>query len=217
MKNSNFVSEPIQAYIVPSADAHGSEYIAACDARRAFISGFDGSEGTAVITMKDAALWTDGRYFLQAEKQLDNNWILMKDAIPGTPTQGEWLSKKLPSGSRVGVDPFVISYERWKPLAAQLESAGHMLVPISDNLVDQVWDNRPPPPTNPVVPLDIKYAGKTWKEKINEVRQEMANKGAVALVVTALDEIAWLFNLRGSDIDFNPVFFAYGVITVDDI
>ena len=217
MRNSSLVSEPIQAYIVPSNDAHGSEYIASCDARRAFVSGFDGSAGTAVITLKEAALWTDGRYFLQAEKQLDNNWILMKDAIPGTPTQGEWLSKKLPSGSRVGVDPFVISNENWKLLATQLESAGHTLVPISDNLVDKVWDNRPAPPTKPIDALDIRFAGKSWREKVSEVRQEIKNKECFALVVTALDEIAWLFNLRGSDIDYNPVFFGYSVITLDDI
>ncbi|CAG2171919.1 unnamed protein product, partial [Oppiella nova] len=188
-----------------------------CDARRAFISGFDGSAGTALITQKEALLWTDGRYFLQAEKQLDHNWALMKDAIPGTPTQGEWLCKKLPSGSRVGVDPFVISYETWKPLAAQLESAGHTLVPINDNLVDEVWDNRPSPPNKTVDPLPLVFAGKGWRDKIVEIRQEMINKGATALVVTALDEIAWLFNLRGSDIEFNPVFFAYSVITLDNI
>jgi len=217
MKNSSYVSDPVQAYIVPSSDAHGSEYIAACDARRAFISGFDGSAGTAVITTKDAALWTDGRYFIQAEQQLDHNWVLMKDAIPGTLSQGEWLSKKLPPGSRVGVDPFVISFDTWKPLATQLDSAGHTLVPINENLIDLVWDNRPSPPANSVEPLAIRFAGKSWKDKVIEIRQEIVNKGATALILTALDEIAWLFNLRGSDIDYNPVFFAYSVITLDNV
>ncbi|XP_054167051.1 xaa-Pro aminopeptidase 1-like [Oppia nitens] len=217
MKNSSYVSDSIHAYIVPSADAHGSEYIASCDARRAFISGFDGSAGTAIITSKDALLWTDGRYFLQAEKQLDHNWTLMKDAIPGTPTQAEWLCKNLSPGSRVGVDPFVISFETWRQLANQLDSAGHTLVPINDNLVDEVWDNRPPPPNKSVEPLQLVFTGKSWIEKIVEIRQEMVAKETTALILTALDEIAWLFNLRGSDIDFNPVFFAYSVITIDNI
>ena len=111
----------------------------------------------------------------------------------------------------------MISHDTWIPLARQLESAGHTLVPISDNLVDHVWDNRPAPPQNPVDPLDIRYTGKSWRDKVCEIRDEIRNKGAVALVVSALDEIAWLFNLRGSDIDYNPVFFAYSVITLDDI
>jgi Xaa-Pro aminopeptidase len=141
----------------------------------------------------------------------------MKDGIPGTLSQGEWLSKKLPPGSRVGVDPFVISFDTWKPLATQLESAGHTLVPIAENLIDLVWDNRPSPPANPVDPLAIRFAGKSWKDKVSEIRQEIINKGTTALIVTALDEIAWLFNLRGSDIDYNPVFFAYSVITLDNL
>lgn len=217
MKNSHYVSEPIQAYIIPSSDAHGSEYIAPCDARRAFISGFTGSAGTAIITQDSAALWTDGRYFLQAEKELDHNWTLMKDGIPGTLRQEEWLAKVLPSCSRIGVDPFVISNDTWKPLATHLGRAGHTLVPISENLIDVIWDDRPSPPANSIEPLSIKYTGRSWSDKVNEVRREMISKGANALIITALDEVAWLFNLRGSDIEFNPLFFAYSVITLDNI
>ncbi|CAN7990211.1 unnamed protein product [Ixodes hexagonus] len=215
MKNTTHVSETIQAYIVPSGDAHQSEYIAPCDKRRAFLTGFTGSAGTAIVTEDQAALWTDGRYFLQAEQQLDSNWILMKDGIPGTPSQGDWLCKVLSSGSRVGVDPFLMPYDAWKQLCNQLDASGHTLVPVSQNLVDLIWEERPSPPSRPLDSLSIIYTGKFWQDKIADIRQDMTQKSASVLVITALDEIAWLFNLRGSDIDYNPVFFAYAVITMD--
>ncbi|KAM7284626.1 hypothetical protein ISCGN_001720 [Ixodes scapularis] len=215
MKNTTHVSETIQAYIVPSGDAHQSEYIAPCDKRRAFLTGFTGSAGTAIVTEDQAALWTDGRYFLQAEQQLDSNWILMKDGIPGTPSQGDWLCKVLSSGSRVGVDPFLMPYDAWKQLCNQLDASGHSLVPVSQNLVDLIWEERPSPPSRPLDSLSIIYTGKFWQDKIADIRQDMTQKSASVLVITALDEIAWLFNLRGSDIDYNPVFFAYAVITMD--
>ncbi|XP_075732364.1 aminopeptidase P isoform X5 [Rhipicephalus microplus] len=215
MKNTTIVCETIQAYIVPSGDAHQSEYIAPCDKRRAFLTGFSGSAGTAIVTEDHAALWTDGRYFLQAEQQLDSNWILMKDGIPGTPSQGEWLCKVLSTGSRVGVDPFLMPYDAWKLLSNQLDASGHSLVPVSQNLVDMIWEERPSPPSRPLDSLSIIYTGKFWQEKISDIRQDMSQKSAAALVITALDEIAWLFNLRGSDIDYNPVFFAYAVVTMD--
>ncbi|XP_076316903.1 xaa-Pro aminopeptidase 1-like isoform X2 [Tachypleus tridentatus] len=217
MKNRNYVSESLQAYIIPSGDAHQSEYIAPCDQRRVFVSGFTGSSGVAVVTEEAAALWTDGRYYLQAEHQLDHNWTLMKDGLPDTPSQGDWLNKVLPLGSRVGVDPFLLSYDMWKPLEKKLAAAGHSLVPVSQNLVDVVWEDRPAPLCNQVEPLPSSYTGKHWKEKIIEIREEMTKEMAEALLVTALDEVAWLCNLRGSDIDFNPVFFAYAVITVDSV
>ncbi|KAK8768947.1 aminopeptidase P isoform X1 [Amblyomma americanum] len=215
MKNTTYVSETIQAYIVPSGDAHQSEYIAPCDKRRAFLTGFTGSAGTAIVTEDHAALWTDGRYFLQAEQQLDSNWVLMKDGIPGTPSQGEWLCKVLSSGSRVGVDPFLMPYDAWKQLSNQLDVSGHCLVPVAQNLVDLIWEERPSPPSRPLDSLSIIYTGKFWQEKVADIRQDMSQKSASVLVLTALDEIAWLFNLRGSDIDYNPVFFAYAVVTMD--
>ncbi|KAL4231887.1 Xaa-Pro aminopeptidase 1 [Mactra antiquata] len=217
MKNKSYVQEPLHAYIVPSGDAHQSEYIAPCDCRRSFVSGFDGSAGTAVITEHEASLWTDGRYFLQAEKQLDDNWTLMKDGIPTTPSQGEWLSKVLPFGGRVGVDPFLMAADVWKPLSKLLKSNGHSLVPVSQNLIDLVWDEQPDPPCNSLIVLDKFYTGKTWQEKVCIIREKMAAKKADALVITALDEVAYVFNMRGSDIEFNPVFFAYSVITNDSV
>ncbi|RWS28994.1 aminopeptidase-like protein, partial [Leptotrombidium deliense] len=217
MKNSNYVSEAIQAYIIPSFDAHQSEYISNSDRRLAFISGFTGSAGTVVITLDDAALWTDGRYFLQAEKQLGQNWTLMRDGLPDTPSQSEWLNKVLPNGSRVGVDGMILAQSQWQPLSQQLESGGNQLVAVAQNLIDVIWEDRPAPPAAPIFPLPLSYSGETWQKKIGYVRDEMKKKKASAVVLSALDETAWLFNLRGSDIDFNPVFYAYTVITLDNV
>ncbi|KAJ3064860.1 hypothetical protein HDU99_004341, partial [Rhizoclosmatium hyalinum] len=118
----------IDAYIVPSEDAHQSEYIAACDGRRAFISGFTGSAGLAVVTLKEAALWTDGRYFLQASKQLDSNWILQKSGLAGVPTKEEWLNKVLEPNSKVGIDPKLVTLPAARTLAESLKPASHSLV-----------------------------------------------------------------------------------------
>lgn len=208
--------ESFHALIVPTADAHNSEYIAPCDARREFLTSFTGSAGTAVVTHKEAALWTDGRYFLQADQQLDKQyWTLMKQEQPGTPTIGEWLNKVLDSGSRVAVDPYTYTYEAWKKLETELAQQGNILVRTSGNLVDAVWTDRPERPSNSVVPLDTSFTGKTWQEKANEIREEMLKKGASTLILSALDDVAWLLNLRGSDIEYNPVFFSYAALTHD--
>lgn len=217
MKNSKYVgSEKINAYIIPSGDAHQSEYIAPCDCRRMYVTGFTGSAGTAVITENKAALWTDGRYYLQAEKQMDSNWTLMKDGLSDTPSQAEWLTKELPVGGRVGVDPYLMSNDTWKPLHQHLKKSGRSIVPVPQNLVDLVWDDRPPPPNNALLVLTENYTGKKWQEKIVKIREKLKEKKCGALVVTALDEVAYLFNLRGSDIQFNPVFFSYAVVTMDN-
>lgn len=210
------VRDAFHALIVPTADAHGSEYIAPCDARRAFLSNFTGSAGTAVVTLKEAALWTDGRYFLQADQELDKqNWVLMKQHQPGTPTIGEWLNKVLQSGSKVAADPFTMSFEGWAKLEKELSSNGNFLVQTPTNLVDEVWTQRPKRPADNVVPLGSNFSGKSFGDKFQEIREEMVKKDASVLVLTALDDIAWLFNLRGSDIQYNPVFFAYAALTMD--
>lgn len=219
MRSKHLLSEAIQAYIIPSEDAHQNEYLASCDLRREFISGFSGSAGTAIVTDTLAALWTDGRYFLQAEKQLDSNWTLMKHGLPDTPTQEEWLIQVLSSGSKVGVDPCVITHDKWQKMSRALSAAGLSLVSTETNLVDQVWEDhgRPDPPNEGLIVMDMSYTGKSWHDKVKEVREKMTKKKADALVVTALDEIAWLFNLRGSDVVFNPVFFAYAMIKQDEV
>ncbi|KAF1509022.1 Xaa-Pro aminopeptidase 1, partial [Eudyptula minor] len=217
MKSPKYVQEPVQAYIVPSGDAHQSEYIAPCDCRRAFISGFDGSAGTAIVTEQHAAMWTDGRYFLQAAHQMDNNWTLMKMGLKDTPTQEDWLVSVLPEGSKVGVDPFIIPADQWKRMSKALRSAGHNLVPVKENLIDTIWTDCPQRPCKPLITLDPSYTGVSWRDKIVALRSKMAERKVLWFVVTALDEVAWLFNLRGSDVEYNPVFFAYAVIGMNTI
>nr|XP_009670644.1 PREDICTED: xaa-Pro aminopeptidase 1 isoform X2 [Struthio camelus australis] len=217
MKSPKYVQEPVQAYIVPSGDAHQSEYIAPCDCRRAFISGFDGSAGTAIVTEQHAAMWTDGRYFLQAAHQMDNNWTLMKMGLKDTPTQEDWLVSILPEGSKVGVDPFIIPADQWKRMSKALKSAGHDLVPVKENLIDAIWADCPQRPCKPLITLDLGYTGVSWRDKIVALRSKMAERKVPWFVVTALDEVAWLFNLRGSDVEYNPVFFAYAIIGMSTI
>ncbi|EIN09077.1 Creatinase/aminopeptidase [Punctularia strigosozonata HHB-11173 SS5] len=204
----------VKAYVVPSEDSHFSEYSAHCDERRAYISGFNGSAGCAVVTTDNAYLFTDGRYFLQAEKQLDRNWTLMKQGLPDVPTWQEFLHKNLEKNTRIGLDPTLLSVSDAQSLREALSPVHSELVPLEDNLVDLVWGaDRPPRPTNPIFALDVKYAGESHSDKIKKVRAELEKQKAKAAVVNMLDEVEWLFNLRGSDIDFNPVFFAYAVIT----
>uniref|UniRef100_A0A8C2IJV9 X-prolyl aminopeptidase (aminopeptidase P) 1, soluble n=2 Tax=Cyprinus carpio TaxID=7962 RepID=A0A8C2IJV9_CYPCA len=217
MKNSKYITEPIQAYIVPSGDAHQSEYIAPCDRRREFICGFNGSAGTAIVTEQHAALWTDGRYFLQASQQMDNNWTLMKMGLKETPSQEDWLISVLPENSKVGVDPWIIAADQWKNMSKALSNAGHSLVAVKDNLIDAIWEDRPPRPSTKLITLGLKYTGLTWQDKVTALRGKMAERKISWFVVTALDEIAWLFNLRGSDIEYNPVFFAYAIIGISSI
>ncbi|XP_067858197.1 xaa-Pro aminopeptidase 1 isoform X1 [Heptranchias perlo] len=217
MKNTTLMTQPIQALIVPSGDNHQSEYIAPCDCRREFLSGFDGSAGTAIVTLEHAAMWTDGRYFLQAAQQMDNNWTLMKVGLKTTPSQEDWLIKVLPEESKVGVDPFVISADQWKNLSKALRSAGHALVPVKENLVDVIWKEQPSRPCNPLLVMDLSYTGMSWQDKIVQQRAKMAEKNASWLVITALDEVAWLFNLRGSEVQYNPVFFAFAIVGLNSI
>lgn len=209
---------PLSAYIVPSCDAHNSEYLASCDERRAFITGFNGSAGTAIITAKDACLWTDGRYFLQASTQMDDNWTLMKEGQPETLSRGDWLAKNLDSGATVGVDPFLVPVSEWNNLNRSLEKANIKLVGVKNNLIDTVWgSNQPEQPNQSIMPLEIKFTGKSWEDKVAEMRAKMKDKEVDVLVLSALDDIAWLLNLRGSDIQYNPVFFAYTAVTHDRV
>ncbi|CAI5679673.1 unnamed protein product [Oreochromis niloticus] len=217
MKNCKYFSEPIQAYIIPSGDAHQSEYIAPCDCRREFISGFDGSAGTAIVTEQHAAMWTDGRYFLQASQQMDNNWTLMKMGLKETPSQEDWLISVLPENSKVGVDPWIIAADQWKNMFKALSSAGHSLVAVQDNLIDAVWPDRPERPSTQLRSLGLDYTGISWQDKITALRAKMSERKITWFVATALDEIAWLFNLRGADIEYNPVFFAYTIVGMNTI
>ncbi|KAH6849711.1 putative Xaa-Pro aminopeptidase P [Chaetomium sp. MPI-CAGE-AT-0009] len=207
----------VDIYVVPSEDSHASEYIAPCDARRAFISGFTGSAGTAVVTQDKAALATDGRYFNQAGKQLDGNWYLLKTGLQDVPTWQDWTAEESAGGKTVGVDPSLIS----SPIAEKLDesikkSGGAGLKAVSENLIDPVWgSDRPARSSNPVRLLTGKYSGKDTATKLTELRKELEKKKAAAFVLSMLDEVAWLFNLRGSDITYNPVFYSYAIVTQD--
>ncbi|KAL6242670.1 hypothetical protein RBB50_010316 [Rhinocladiella similis] len=206
----------VDVYIVPSEDSHQSEYIAPCDARREYICGFTGSAGTAVITLEKAALATDGRYFNQASKQLDTNWLLLKQGLEDVPTWQEWTIEQASGGKTVGVDPTVITATDARKLSEALKKKSHAtLVGVSENLIDKIWKERPARPTEKVIVLDEKYAGKSFKEKLEDLRKELKKKKATGMVVSMLDEVAWLFNLRGSDIPYNPVFFSYAAVTHD--
>lgn len=204
----------VDVYIVPSEDSHQSEYIAPCDGRREFISGFSGSAGTAIISLSEAALSTDGRYFNQAAKQLDNNWTLLKRGVEGVPTSQEWIAQQAEGGKVVGVDPALITASAARSLSEALQKSGASLVGVSLNLVDLVWgSDRPAPPREKVRAHPEKYAGKSFQEKVSDLRKELESKKAAGFVISMLDEIAWLLNLRGNDIPYNPVFFSYCTVT----
>lgn len=185
--------------------------------RRAYISGFTGSAGTAVVTKDLAALWTDGRYFLQAENQLGSDWQLMRAGTPGTPSYGEWLRDQLDPGSNVAIDPFLFSSEAAGELKRCLLEKDHNLIFLhSPNLVDDVWgEMRPNSPTSLLRVHDINFAGVDVVTKLQNLRKDLGLAGATAIIVTMLDEIAWLFNLRGNDVPHNPVAYAYAVVELE--
>lgn len=166
-------------------------------------------------------LWTDGRYHLQAIREMDINWTLMKDGLADTPSQADWLCSSLGSGC-VGVDPMMMGATAWSTLADRLDSTGMQLVPIQANLVDLAWagevaNPQPSRPENTVFPLEMQFTGRSWQDKVEEVRSNLREKGASALILSALDDVAWMLNLRGSDIAFNPVFFSYAAVTEKEV
>lgn len=207
----------IQAFLVPSGDAHQSEYIAEADKRLKFISGFSGSSGMAAITFNKSALWTDGRYFVQARHELDCQWLSMKGDEGGDKGILEWLQEQLPLGSKVGADPSLTGAWTWLSWKAELEHFHLELVPILNNPLDSIWTNKPERNQDPLMVLDVRFTGQTWEDKLQMIRDDLRIEGHDAFVVTALDEIAWLFNLRGKDIPYNPVFRAYAVISQDEV
>ncbi|XP_058806129.1 xaa-Pro aminopeptidase ApepP-like isoform X1 [Phymastichus coffea] len=210
----------VQAYIITGDDAHQSEYIQEQDKRREYISGFKGSAGTAVITLNHALLWTDGRYFAQAKLELDplDAWILMKEGIPETPTIEDWLIDNIPTNALIGTDPNFISHSNWLRIENCLRDAGLILFPVEKNLVDIVWGSeRPTSLKNNIVPHEIIYSGINSGYKVNACFDKMKEKKVSILVITALDEIAYLLNLRGSDIPYNPVFIAYAILFLNRV
>ena len=208
----------IAAYLVPSSDPHQSEYVPEHWARRQWMSGFTGSAGELVVGLEGGGLWTDGRYHLQARQQLRGSGLkLFPVGDRDVPTLEEHLAKTLPRGAAVGVDPAVVSMKRTRRIARKFAPAGVTLKPIDENLVDAV---RGPAPGRraraPVAPLPTRFSGESSASRLRRVRRAMRGRKADALVVTTLDAIAWLFNVRGSDVAYNPVVIAYAVVTPDE-
>ena len=212
--------EHLSAFIFPSTDAHQSEYVADHWRGREWISGFNGSAGTAVVTMKSAALWTDSRYFLAAEEQLEGTeYQLMRLKMEGTPTIAEWLGKELQDvqSPEVGLDGMVNSYNYVKDLSYSLRKLGGITLRTNLDPLEQIWENRPSLPANPVEIQPLEYAGETLASKVARIRKSLRKLHADGMLVSALDDIAWTLNLRGTDVHCNPVFVSYLLIESDKV
>lgn len=207
--------EHLSAFIFPSTDAHQSEYVADHWQGRTWISGFNGSAGTAVVTMKSAALWTDSRYFLAAEEQLKGTeFQLMKLKIEGTPTISEWLAQELQGeNAEVGLDGMVNSYHETMGLIADLRKSGGITVRTNFDPLGLIWTDRPAIPANPVEIQPMEFAGESVASKISRIRTALRQRHADGMLISALDDIAWTLNLRGTDVHCVPVFVSYLLIS----
>lgn len=214
--------EHLSAFIFPSTDAHQSEYVADHWQGRAWISGFNGSAGTAVVTMRSAALWTDSRYFIAAEEQLrGTEFQLMKLKVEGTPTISDWIASELSQNEdecrEVGLDGMVNSYNDTMALISDLRKAGGITVRTNFDPLEQIWMNRPAIPENPVEIQSLNFAGETVDDKIQRIRKALREHHADGILMSALDDIAWTLNLRGTDVHCNPVFVSYLLISSDQV
>lgn len=211
--------EHLSAFIFPSTDAHQSEYVADHWQGRTWISGFNGSAGTAVVTMKSAALWTDSRYFLAAEEQLKGTeFQLMKLKIEGTPTISEWLAQELQGeNAEVGLDGMVNSYHETMGLIADLRKSGGITVRTNFDPLGLIWTDRPAIPANPVEIQPMEFAGESVASKISRIRTALRQRHADGMLISALDDIAWALNLRGTDVHCVPVFVSYLLISSQQV
>ena len=213
-------SEGIDAFVFPSTDPHNGEYVPEHWKGREFISGFNGSAGTAVVTMDDAALWTDSRYFLQAEEQLaGTGFRLMKRKIEGTPTISQWLGRKLAAngGTVVGIDGMVNSIGTVEALADELRAEGGITLRTNFDPLKVIWKDRPAIPSDMAIVHPQKYAGESAQSKIARIRQALRERHVEGMLVSALDDIAWALNIRGTDVHCNPVVVSYLLITMDSV
>lgn len=207
--------EHLDAFIFPSTDPHNSEYVPDRWKGREWISGFNGSAGTAVVTMHAAALWTDSRYFIAAEQQLaGTEFVLMRERVAGTPTISEWLGKVLRdiNGATVGVDGMVNTAADVEALISDLRQLGGITVRTNFDPLAVIWTNQPPIPTTPIEVHSLEYAGESTTSKLSRIRMALRSLHADGMLVSALDDIAWTLNLRGSDVHCNPVFVSYLLI-----
>jgi Xaa-Pro aminopeptidase len=204
----------IQAYLVPGTDPHRSESVPECWRRLSFITGFTGSSGDALVTMRQAGLWTDSRYYLQAERELrGTGFRLFRWGLPGVPSWKDWAARSLKPGEALGLDPRLISYQEYMTLEKTLARRSVRLRPLAANLIDRIWQDRPPAPAGKLMVLEERYAGESVRQKLAGLRRKMAAEGADAHVLSPLDAIAWLFNIRGSDVPYSPVAIAHAVVS----
>lgn len=207
----------IYAYIVPSSDYHQSEYVGDYFKSREFMSGFTGSAGTLIISMDEAGLWTDGRYFIQAENELKDSGIkLFKMGEEGVPTIEEYLLEKLPKNSTLGFDGRVMSVKEGQSLANKLAFKG-INIEYKYDLVNDIWEDRCSLPTEKAFLLGVEYSGEGFSDKLSRIRAVMKEKKATTHILASLDDIAWLFNIRGRDVKSNPVVLSYAVISIDSV
>ena len=207
----------IYAYIVPSSDYHQSEYVGDYFKSREFMSGFTGSSGTLIISMDEAGLWTDGRYFIQAENELKDSGIkLFKMGEEGVPTIEEYLLEKLPKNSTLGFDGRVMSVKEGQSLANKLAFKG-INIEYKYDLVNDIWEDRCSLPTEKAFLLGTEYSGESFSDKLSRIRAVMKAKKATTHILASLDDIAWLFNIRGRDVKSNPVVLSYAVISIDSV
>ena len=207
----------IDCYIIPSFDAHQSEYVSEHWKCRRWISGFTGSAGTAVVTLDKALLWTDGRYHVQAAKELEGSeYHLMKQGLHGVPTIGEWIADSMKDDAVVGFDGNLFAYSSYKEFLVDFELKNFEMN-FAHDLITPIWTDRPEIPKTDVMELEVKYAGKSRTEKLAEIREEMKRLGGASYLVPNLDDIAWIFNIRGNDITFCPFVISYAYITMEDV
>lgn len=212
---SEMAKENIDAFIVYSADPHMSEYLPAEWQERTWLSGFTGSAGFVVITKDKAGLWTDGRYFVQAPIELEGSGIdLFKDGVDGTPNYIDWIISEIPNGGKVGVNAIATSNTNWEALKQKLETKNIQLVDAP--LLKNIWTERDAPSKNKVYVHPIERAGKSVTEKLSAIRESMDKQEATTHIISSLDDVAWTLNLRGSDVDYNPIFLGYIVVSVND-
>ena len=206
----------LQAYCITGTDPHLSEYLPAHWQTRSYISGFTGSAGMVIVTQEKAALWTDSRYFLQAEEQLSDTGIeLIKMRMPGFPDPEEWLKLNLQKGAKVGIDEWCISNKQFRQISNYLSSSG-IILKESGDLLNEIWSDRPTLPDLDIYEHDIHFACTDRMAKINSICSELEKSGANIQIITALDDLAWTFNLRGSDVECNPVFLAYASVSKEE-
>lgn len=207
----------IDMYVVPTADFHQSEYVGEHFKARTYITGFTGSAGTAVITKEEARLWTDGRYFIQAANQLAGSGVeLMKMGEPGVPKLNDYIEETLGAGETLGFDGRVVSVGEGQGYAAIAEKKDAKLSYQLD-LLDEIWEDRPALSEEPAFDLDLKYAGESVESKLARIRKEMKEAGANTHVISTIDDICWILNIRGNDIEFFPLVLSYGILTMDSM